>query len=47
VKYPWAKGTHDILFYQYEDIIIWGMTAQITKSAVALIDEYDIIKDIS
>ncbi|MFT4007148.1 MAG: CoA pyrophosphatase [Lacrimispora sp.] len=47
VKYPWAKGTHDILFYQYEDIIIWGMTAQITKSAVALIDEYDLIKDIS
>ena len=47
VKYPWAKGTHDILFYQYEDIIIWGMTAQITKSAVDLIDEYDIIKDIS
>lgn len=43
VKYPWAKGTHDILFYQYEDIIIWGMTAQMAKSAVDLIDEYGII----
>lgn len=40
VKYPWAKGIHDILFYRYEDIIIWGMTAQIAKSAVDLMDEY-------
>jgi len=42
VKYPWAKGTYDILFYRYEDWIIWGMTAQIVKSAVQLIDEYEI-----
>lgn len=41
-KYPWAKGTHDLLFYQYESWIIWGMTAQIVKSIVNLIDEYHI-----
>ncbi|WP_077610246.1 NUDIX hydrolase [Clostridium sp. Marseille-P2415] len=40
IKYPWAKGTYDILFYQYENWIIWGMTAQIVKSAVNLIDQY-------
>lgn len=43
VKYPWAKGTYDVLFYKYEDWIIWGMTAQILKSAVKLMEEYQII----
>lgn len=42
IKYPWAKGTHDILFFRYEDWTIWGMTAQIVKSAVQLIDEYEV-----
>ena len=42
VKYPWAKGTYDVLFYKYEDWIIWGMTAQIVKSAVNLMEEYHI-----
>jgi len=41
-NYPWAKGTYEILFYHYENWIIWGMTAQIVKSAVNLIDEYNI-----
>lgn len=41
-KYPWAKGSHDILFYRYEDLTIWGMTAQIVKSAVELMEEYGI-----
>lgn len=39
-NYPWAKGTYDIFFYQYENQIIWGMTAHIAKSAVKLIDYY-------
>lgn len=43
VKYPWAKGTYDVLFYKYEDWIIWGMTAQIVKSAVKLMEEYHLI----
>lgn len=41
-NYPWAKGMYEILFYQHEKCIIWGMTAQIVKSAVNLIDEYNI-----
>lgn len=41
-NYPWAKGTYEILFYHYGKWIIWGMTAQIVKSAVNLIDEYNI-----
>lgn len=39
-KYPWATGTYHILFYRHEQDIIWGLTAQILKSAVELIDEY-------
>lgn len=41
-KYPWSQGSHDILFYQYEDFIIWGMTAQITKSAIELLEKYNL-----
>lgn len=41
-KYPWAKGTYDILFYRYESWSIWGMTAQIVRSVVKLIDEYQL-----
>lgn len=41
-NYPWAKGTYDIFFYQYENHIIWGMTAHIVKSAVKLIDKYSL-----
>ncbi|WP_313152314.1 NUDIX hydrolase [Lacrimispora sp.] len=43
VKYPWVKGTYDVLFYKYEDWIIWGMTAQIVKSAVNLMEKYHLI----
>jgi 8-oxo-dGTP pyrophosphatase MutT (NUDIX family) len=43
VNYPWAKGSYDILFYRYEEWVIWGMTAQIVKSAVKLIEEYEIV----
>lgn len=41
-NYSWAKGKYEILFYKYENWSIWGMTAQIVKSAVDLIDEYNI-----
>lgn len=41
-KYPWAKGTYEILFYKYNDWIIWGMTAQIVKSVIGLMDEYNL-----
>ncbi len=42
VEYPWAKGNHEVLFYRYQDWTIWGMTAQIVRSAVKLIDEYKV-----
>jgi coenzyme A diphosphatase NUDT7 len=41
-NYPWAKGTYDIFFYKYENIIIWGMTAHMIKSITELIDEYNL-----
>jgi 8-oxo-dGTP pyrophosphatase MutT (NUDIX family) len=42
VEYPWAKGTHEVLFYRYHDWTIWGMTAQIVNSVTKLIDEYKV-----
>ncbi len=41
-KYPWVKGSYDILFYRYEKWILWGMTALMAKSAANLIHEYDL-----
>lgn len=41
--YPWSKGSHDILFYRYENWTIWGMTAHILKSALELLEEYGIV----
>ena len=42
-KYPWSTGTYNILFYRYEQDVIWGLTAQILKSAIELIDEYGLV----
>lgn len=42
-NYHWVKGTHVLLFYQYEEWIIWGMTAQIIKSMVQLISDYQML----
>lgn len=41
-NYKWATGTHDVLFYQYEQYLIWGITAHIVQSAAALIDRYQL-----
>lgn len=27
--YPWARGKYEVLFYEYEEHIIWGLTAKI------------------
>ena len=42
INYPWAMGIHEVLFYRYQAWIIWGMTAQIVRSIIHLIDEYEI-----
>ncbi len=39
-NYPWASGSYDVLFYQYHDLIIWGITAYLVQSAAELIDRY-------
>ena len=40
IEYPWGRGNHEILFYRYDECTIWGMTAQIIRSVIKLIDEY-------
>ncbi len=35
-KYPWAVARHDVLFYQYDGKVIWGMTARIMRHLVDL-----------
>lgn len=39
-NYPWASGSYDVLFYQYNDLLIWGITAYLVQSAAELIDRY-------
>jgi 8-oxo-dGTP pyrophosphatase MutT (NUDIX family) len=39
-NYPWSKGPHETLFYQYGAHIIWGLTARLVHSAAALIARY-------
>lgn len=39
-NYPWANGSYDVLFYQYKDWLIWGITAYLVQSAAELIDRY-------
>jgi 8-oxo-dGTP pyrophosphatase MutT (NUDIX family) len=40
VNYAWARGSYDVLFYQYHDLLIWGITAYLVQSAAELIDRY-------
>jgi 8-oxo-dGTP pyrophosphatase MutT (NUDIX family) len=35
-NYPWHKGESPVLFYLYEDKVIWGLTARIVLNAVKL-----------
>ncbi len=42
IEYPWSKGTHEVLFYRYNNWTIWGMTAHIVSSVMNLIDEYKV-----
>lgn len=41
-QYPWASGIYDVLFYHYEEYIIWGLTARIVQSAASIMKEYGV-----
>jgi len=36
-NYNWRKGKYPIYFYEYEEYIIWGMTARFTKNFVDIL----------
>lgn len=36
-EYPWARGTYPVYFYEYEDKIIWGITARVLKNFIELV----------
>lgn len=38
--YPWAKGKSEVLFYQYENRVIWGMTAKLVHNLATLYRGY-------
>lgn len=42
INYPWASGTGEVLFYQYDHRLIWGITAHLIRSATELIDRYNL-----
>lgn len=39
-NYNWSVGKHTVMFYHYNDYIIWGFTAKMTKHFI------DVIKDL-
>lgn len=41
--YRWREGQYEVLFYQYEDQVIWGMTAKMIKSCVDTLQEEGIL----
>jgi len=34
--YPWGEGKYPVLFYRFEDKLIWGMTARFVHNIVGL-----------
>lgn len=34
--YKWRQGRYQVLFYQYDGLVIWGMTAKILRSFIEL-----------
>lgn len=36
-NYPWAKGKYEVLFYEYDGHVIWGITAKILYHNIKLI----------
>ncbi|WP_129597928.1 NUDIX hydrolase [Anaerophilus nitritogenes] len=39
--YKWRTGKYPVLFYQYKDYIIWGMTARIIKNLINILQRND------
>jgi 8-oxo-dGTP pyrophosphatase MutT (NUDIX family) len=39
--YPWAQGKYPVYIYEYQDKIIWGITARILKNFIELISTAD------
>jgi len=36
-NYEWHAGAHPVLFYTYEDKVIWGLTARFVKNLITLL----------
>lgn len=35
--YKWRQGRHTVMFYHYDDYVIWGFTARMTKKFIDII----------
>ena len=42
-EYRWRKGRYEVLFYQYGEEVIWGMTAKILHSFISMYED-DILR---
>ena len=40
--YPWAKGKYEVLFYEYDGHVIWGITARILYHNLDLMESLNI-----
>lgn len=41
-NYPWAKGKYEVLFYEYNEHVIWGITAKILYHNLDLMESLNI-----
>ncbi len=39
-KYRWDRGEYQVMFYYWEDKVIWGLTARMLKATLELMEEY-------
>ncbi|TCO68294.1 NUDIX hydrolase [Marinisporobacter balticus] len=40
-SYHWRTGEYPVLFYQYKNYVIWGLTARIIKNFVNIMDDME------
>lgn len=44
-KYNFSKAKNIVLFYEYNNYIIWGFTAKMTRSTIKILDELGVLNE--
>lgn len=43
LKYRWDRGEYQVMFYYWEDKVIWGITARMLQATLDLMEEYGLL----